>query len=511
MNYITLRLILGDQLNNQHHWYKKKNDDVLYVIMEVRQETDYVKHHIQKILAFFASMRHFANHLSEKGHHVKYLSINDKDNLQSISDNINALIQKHKIQKFEYQLPDEYRLDEQLHEFSRKLPIEFEAVDTDHFLTSRYTLSRFFQDRKKIIMVSFYRQMRKDTGILMNNDKPEKEKWNFDTSNRKKWKGEVELPEWPVKTKDLSDIKKEIEASGITTFGNADAEKVHWPTSRDEALKILNQFCDKTLPYFGTYQDAMTEKSPVLFHSMLSFALNTKMLHPLEVVKKVEKAYYENENVDIAQAEGFIRQIIGWREFMRGIYWKEMPGYANTNFFNHKRKLPSWYWNGKTKMNCLKHAIGQSLDTAYAHHIQRLMVTGNFALLAEINPDEVDQWYLGIYADAIEWVEITNTRGMSQYADGGIVGTKPYISSASYIHKMSDYCEGCYYKQSKKTGEKSCPFNTLYWHFLDHHRDKLEDNQRMRMMYNVWDKRKPEDKNKILEQARKYLDDIENL
>jgi len=254
----------------------------------------------------------------------------------------------------------------------------------------------------------------------------------------------------------------------------------------------------------------MTTWDPYLFHSRLSFSMNSKMLSPLEVVERVEKFWYENQDeIAISQVEGFIRQIIGWREYMRGVYWAKMPEFAELNFFGHERELPKWFWTGKTKMKCLSHSIGQSLEYAYAHHIQRLMVIGNFALLAGIHPDELDQWYLGIYIDAIEWVEITNTRGMSQFADGGIVGTKPYVSSANYIKKMGNYCEHCAYSQKEKLGEKACPFNSLYWHFHDRNREKLEKNPRIGMVYRTWDKMK--NKAEILDQAEKYLENLNDL
>ncbi|NVJ46898.1 MAG: hypothetical protein HWE07_07210 [Cytophagia bacterium] len=265
------------------------------------------------------------------------------------------------------------------------------------------------------------------------------------------------------------------------------------------------------LPYFGAYQDAMTTKGWSLFHSRLSFAMNVKLISPQEVIQRTEETWQENQEIPLSAVEGFIRQILGWREYMRGIYWKFMPGYAKENFFQNDRKLPGWFWSGKTKMKCLSHAIGQSLDYAYAHHIQRLMVTGNFALLAGIHPDEVDQWYLGIYIDAVEWVEITNTRGMSQFADGGIVATKPYVSSANYLHKMSHYCSGCSYDHKKKLGEKACPFNSLYWDFLERNRGSLQKNPRMGMIYRVWDKNSAENKKQIIEQAASYLERIEEL
>jgi len=240
--------------------------------------------------------------------------------------------------------------------------------------------------------------------------------------------------------------------------------------------------------------------------------MNVKMISPREVIGAAVEAWKaDSERITFNQLEGFVRQIIGWREFMRGVYWAKMPEYASLNYFEHNASLPEWFWDGKTKMNCLKHAIGQSLDHAYAHHIQRLMVTGNFALLAGVHPDEVDKWYLGIYIDALDWVEITNTRGMSQFADGGIVGTKPYVSSATYIHKMSDYCNTCFYNKSKKVGERSCPFNSLYWNFYDRHAEKLQRNPRIGMMYKVWERMAPDQKADVLEQAEFYLSNINEL
>jgi deoxyribodipyrimidine photolyase-related protein len=310
----------------------------------------------------------------------------------------------------------------------------------------------------------------------------------------------------------VTEIKKMIDEANISYIGKVNAHSFIWPTTRKEAIEYLDYFASELLPDFGNYQDALHPEEWSLFHSRLSFALNVKILSPLEVIQRVEKEYNDGRrNIDIATAEGFIRQVLGWREYMRGIYWMKMPDYAELNFFNHERSLPKWFWTGETKMRCLSHAITQSLDYAYAHHIQRLMVTGNFALLAGIDPDEVDQWYLGIYIDAIEWVEITNTRGMSQFADGGIVGTKPYVSSANYIDKMGHYCGDCHYSKSKKTGDKACPFNSLYWHFYARNEDKLKNNPRIGMMYNTWNRMGPEKHKDYLDQAEKYLENIEEL
>ena len=281
--------------------------------------------------------------------------------------------------------------------------------------------------------------------------------------------------------------------------------------STNESLELLDFFVAYCLPLFGTFQDAMTLDVWSVYHSRLSFALNVKLISPQEVIEKVIDAYRKNKAVALNQVEGFVRQILGWREYMRGVYWRQMPDYASLNYFSHENKLPNWYWTGETKMKCLSHSIQQSLQFSYAHHIQRLMVTGNFALLAGIHPDEVDQWYLGMYIDAIEWVEITNTRGMSQFADGGIVGTKPYVSSANYIDKMGTYCTKCHYNSKEKLGEKACPFNSLYWNFYAKNESLLRSNPRIGMAYVTLDKMQPEAKTEMLQQAEKYLSNLNEL
>jgi deoxyribodipyrimidine photolyase-related protein len=505
-----LRLILGDQLNLNHSWFREVHPDYTYVLMEMKQETGYVHHHIQKVVGFFLAMRNFAETLQKQGHEVIYLNLDHPDNTQSLTENLSFLIKKEKINRFEYLLPDEFRLDKQLKEFIQTLPIPTQALDTEHFLTSREFLSDFFKGKKTFLMETFYREMRKKYNILMDGKEPLTGKWNYDHDNRNKFRDPLLLKEPKVFPKNVSDITYLLTKMKVETMGTINEKSFEWPVSREESLQVLDHFCEKLLDHFGVFQDAMYTGDAFLFHSRLSFSMNTKMLSPLEVVEKVEKYWFVHQDkIDIAQVEGFIRQIIGWREYMRGVYWAKMPEYANLNFFGHRRKLPEFYWTGKTKLNCLKHSIGQSLDKAYAHHIQRLMVTGNFALLAGINPDEVDGWYLGIYIDAIEWVEITNTRGMSQFADGGIVGTKPYVSSANYIDKMSDYCKGCHYNKFLKIGEKACPFNSLYWHFYHRNEDKLAKNPRIGMAYKTWEKMK--DKSKILEQAEKYLGNLDSL
>ena len=502
----TLRLILGDQLNYQHHWFTKADSNVLYFMAEMKQETEYVKHHIQKVVAFFMAMRHFKNWLKNQGHEVIYYEIDHPENLQTLPSIIQELVRSHEIEVFEYQLPDEYRLDEQLKKISEALPVKTSYVDTEHFYTAREELAEFFKGKKQLLMESFYRMMRKKHAVLMLGDVPVGERWNFDQSNRKKWKGTPQIPESVTFKREPASIINQLQKAGVTTFGNIDEEEFWWPVNRQESLDLLHYFCEHLLMYFGDYQDAMHTHEKFLFHSRLSFALNTKILSPKEVIDTTVLYYQEHKDrIHISQIEGFVRQILGWREYVRGIYWKEMPTYETLNKLDNHNALPNFYWNGDTQMNCLQKSISQSLDDAYAHHIQRLMITGNFALLAQIHPDEVDAWYLGVYADAIQWVEITNTRGMSQYADGGLLATKPYVSSGSYINKMSNYCQSCTYKVKEKTGENSCPFNSLYWNFLDEKRQLLSNNPRMRMMYSVLDKMDIETVRQIKKRAQDII------
>jgi deoxyribodipyrimidine photolyase-related protein len=440
-----------------------------------------------------------------------YLTL-DQTQGKTLDDLVLEIKQLHGISKFEYQLPDEYRLDLQLKQIGEACQLETECVETEHFLSDRFELQELFRGKKMLLMETFYRHMRKKTGILMHHSEPAGGKWNFDHDNRNKLDAFVDIPQQPDYRNDAREVCERIRRHGVQTFGKIKEEALLWPINRDQALEMLQFFISQRLANFGTYQDALSRRDDFMFHSTLSFALNVKLLHPLEVISAVEKAWYESpETYAINQVEGFIRQILGWREYMRGIYWMQMPAYAGMNFFGHDTPLPAWFWTGKTRMNCLNHAIEQSLEHAYAHHIQRLMITGNFALLAGLSPDELENWYLGIYIDAIEWVEITNTRGMSQFADGGIVGTKPYVSSAAYINKMGDYCHSCHYDHKKKTGNKSCPFNSFYWHFHVRNRPLLEKNPRIGMMYRTWDKMNPADKEALLKQADEYLSQLEKL
>ncbi|WP_339338602.1 cryptochrome/photolyase family protein [uncultured Oceanicoccus sp.] len=518
--YKRLRLILGDQLNANHSWYQQKDNSVLYVIAELKQEATYTKHHIQKLCAFFSAMQQFAESLQKASHQVLYLDLDDTAEFLSLPDLIQYLCKTYSIQSFEYQRPDEYRLLQQIQ--SMKLQnkdgplIPLYEHDTEHFLLKFENIGQHFQQGKHHKMEFFYRKIRQQFDVLMQEGKPLGGRWNYDSDNRKKFKPQDidKIPEPLLFSRNVNTILERIDRHRIDYIGKA-TQDLLWPTNRKEALQLLGFFCQQCLPLFGRFQDAMTENSPhqwSLYHSRLSFALNSKMLDPLHVINEA-MSYFERSDgaINLAQIEGFVRQILGWREYIRGLYWTNMPDYQNMNFFGNQQTLPAYFWTANTKMNCMQQSIKQSLDYAYAHHIQRLMVTGNFCLLTGIDPDQVDEWYLGIYIDALEWVEMPNTRGMSQFADGGLVATKPYSAGGNYINKMSDYCKTCHYQIKEKTTNNACPFNSLYWGFMIRHRSQFEKNPRIGMVYRQWDKQEKPAQLAVLERAQWCIDHIEQL
>jgi deoxyribodipyrimidine photolyase-related protein len=505
-----LRLILGDQLNAGHRWFREKRDDVCYVMMEIRSETDYVQHHAQKILAIFAAMRAFAAALEAAGHRVRYLRIGATENRQSFAENLSDVFLEHGVTSWARMEADEWRVELMLQEAAISLGVPVEVVDSEHFLLPRAELSEQFAKRVPR-MEHFYRTVRRRFDILLDaQGKPVGGQWNFDPDNRARWPGAPAVPAWPWAVRNLKDLWEEIQQAGVVTIGEPNAEAFAWPGNRREAQTGLAHFINHALPYFGQYQDAMNIGAPLLFHSALSFALNVKMLQPREVIAAAVDAWSEGR-APIAAVEGFVRQIAGWREFVRGVYWARMPEYARSNALDAQRRLPTWFWSGQTHMRCLREAISQSLALAYAHHIQRLMVTGNFALLAGVHPDEVDAWYLGIYIDAFEWVELPNTRGMSQFADGGILGSKPYAASANYIGRQSDYCKVCRYDAKRRHGEGACPFNALYWDFIARHAAILGNNPRMSLPYRAWNALPPAEQGAIRQTARHYLEQLDTL
>lgn len=509
----VLRLVLGDQLDAEHSWFRSTDPDVLYVIAELHQEATYVRHHVQKIAAFFAAMAAFADALQKKGHRVRHLDLDETAAFADLPALLDRLIDASGAERFEYQRPDEYRLARQLAGYADDCAVEVRRFESEHFLVPFGEIPQWFPEGRQHRMEHFYRKLRRRLGILVDDEgRPEGGRWNYDADNRKKLPADEPLPE-PLRFDNaVAEILERIARHDIPVIGAAPGETLDWPVDRSQSLRLLAHFTRHALARFGPYQDALTARDWLLFHSRLSFSLNSKMLSPAEVVEAALARWRERPDaLPLSSVEGFVRQVLGWREFVRGVYWTHMPDYAGLNHFGNDRPLPGFFWTGETDMACMAQAIGQSLEHAYAHHIQRLMVTGNFALLAGIDPDAVDAWYLGIYIDAIEWVELPNTRGMSQFADGGIVGSKPYAASGNYIRKMGDHCADCRYRVDQRSGPDACPFNSLYWHFMVRHREELSGNPRIGMLYGSWDRMDAGRREAILETAEAQLENIEKL
>lgn len=501
-----LILILGDQLSRNIAALKGADSDRDIVLMaEVSEEASYVQHHKKKIAFLFSAMRHFAKELEEDGWQVHYVRLDDPENSGSLTGEIDRLRERCSLTRVVVTEPGEYRLKSALQNWAKTADVSLDMQQDSRFLCSHDWFGEWAEGRKQLRMEYFYREMRRETGLLMRGDQPEGGKWNFDHENRKPASGGLFLPR-PLQTTPDS-ISEEVLELVDAHFGDhfGTLRPFWFAVTRNGALEALESFVEQALPDFGDYQDAMLEGERFLYHSVLSHYINAGLLEPLEVCSRVERAYYEG-HAPLNAAEGFIRQIIGWREYMRGIYWRNMPGYTNQNFLDATRPLPNFYWTGDTDMACLAAAINHTRDEAYAHHIQRLMVTGNFAMLAGIDPHQVHEWYLAVYADAYEWVEAPNVIGMSQYADGGLLGSKPYAASGNYINKMSDYCATCRYDVKRKTGEGACPFNPLYWDFLARNQTKLRDNPRLRQVYSTWNRMSATQQNEYLESARQVLE-----
>jgi len=490
---------------------------VLYVIAEQYQEATYVKHHIQKIAAFFLAMQKFADALDAAGHNVLHLSLDDSAVFADLPALISELCEQYEASHFEYQRPDEYRLCKQLDDLDlAKANISKAFVETEHFIVPFDQLKNYFTAGKGTRLEGFYRKMRKAHNILMDGEEPLGGQWNFDIENRSKLKKtDLSVIPQPLKfDNDIGDLLARLDKHKISHFGDI-GDSLVWPVNRKQSLELLDYFCQYGLANFGRFQDAMTANSEhawSLYHCRLSFAINAKIISPLTVINRaIEEFESRPDEISLAQIEGFVRQIIGWREFVRGIYWVNMPVYAETNALDAKRDLPDYFWSGDTKMRCMQQSLTQSLEYAYAHHIQRLMVIGNFCLLAGIDPNQVDRWYLGVYIDAIEWVEMPNARGMSQFADGGLIASKPYTASGSYINRMSDYCSACHYKVKQKVGQSACPFNSLYWHFMERHKDRFGNNARIGMVYRNLEKMDETLRHDTLERADWILDNLNDV
>lgn len=475
-----LCLVLGDQLSfdlPSLQGLDTERDTVL--LAEVMEEARHVPHHPQKIVLVFSAMRHFAEALRQRGVRVQYVALDDPDNTGSLPGELRrwqGLLQPETLHLTEC---GDWRLEHSL--TCSGLPIHWH-VDS-RFLCSRAEFASWAKGKKQVRMEFFYREMRRKSGLLINGDgSPVGGAWNFDADNRKALPKHQRAPLPARFTVDA--MTREVIALVAEHFTDhyGSLEAFDYPVTHADAQALWGYFLDFGLAAFGDYQDAMAQGEPFLFHARISAALNIGLLDVRQVCADVEAAYWSGR-IPLNAAEGFIRQLIGWREYVRGIYWLQMPTYASLDFFGNSRQLPAFYWTGDTRMNCMRQVIGQTLEHAYAHHIQRLMVTGNFALLAGIVPSQVCDWYLSVYMDAFDWVELPNTLGMVMHADGGYLGSKPYCASGQYIKRMSDYCSGCAYNVSESTTDNACPFNALYWHFLMRHRDLLQRNQRLAMVY----------------------------
>ncbi|WP_137166924.1 cryptochrome/photolyase family protein [Salinimonas lutimaris] len=506
----TLRLILGDQLTDDLPAITDavKSRDII-LLAEVREEATYVKHHKKKIAFLFSAMRHFAQELQSQGYTVRYRYYDDKDNQGSLLGEVKRALDELKLDNVVTTAPGEYRLMKSMQQWEHQLGKPVTINQDTRFYATPTEFSEWAEGRKSLRMEFFYREMRKKTGILMQDGGPIGGQWNFDAKNRESLPASVQPPSPSMFEPD--DITLEVIELVKTEFSDhfGDIDEFHYAVTRQQALEVLNTFIDERLPDFGRYQDAMRNNAPWLFHSHLSFYINCGLLSPQEVVEQAELAYHSG-SAPLNSVEGFIRQILGWREFVRGFYWHYMPGLQSDNYFGATRNLPEFFWDGYTNMNCMRQCITDTKNHAYAHHIQRLMVLGNFSLLCELSPEQVQQWYLLVYADAYEWVELPNVAGMILFADGGNLASKPYVASGSYINKMSDYCKNCGYSVSKKTGEKACPFNYLYWRFLDAHQDKLRKNPRMGLVYKSYDRMDAQKIETMRSDGQKFLTKITN-
>lgn len=502
----SLILILGDQLSRNlvPLMSGTKSDDVVLMV-EVADETTYVQHHKKKIAFLLSAMRHFAQSLKKDDWHVDYIKFDDADNTGSFSSEVKRAIARHNPDRIVVTESGEWRVQQMIDSWSDTFELPVNVMDDHRFIATHDEFRDWADGRKQLRMEYFYRDMRRKTGLLMTIDnEPEGGKWNFDSENRKPPKGDMSFPTpLRIEPDDITVDVLELVAEKFTGhFG--DLKPFWFGVTSEQAQSAFDMFIEKSLVTFGDFQDAMLVDERFLYHAVISQYLNAGLLDPLSVCQRVADEYAAGR-VPLNAAEGFIRQIIGWREYVRGIYWLKMPDYVDQNFFDADRALPEFYWSADTDMACVRAAVTQTKEEAYAHHIQRLMITGNFALIAGIDPKHVHEWYLAVYADAYEWVELPNTLGMSQFADGGLLGSKPYAASGNYINKMSNYCKGCRYDVKQKTGDDACPFNPLYWDFLIRNREKLKGNARLGQIYRNWDRMDDEKQDAYLASAAKFL------
>ncbi|KAF0808884.1 deoxyribodipyrimidine photolyase-like protein [Alcanivorax sp. S71-1-4] len=506
----TLIPVLGDQLTPSLSSLAASDPaDSVVVMAEVLSEATYVPHHKQKLVLVFAAMRHFADGLRQAGWQVDYYPITE--DLPDLNAALACSIARHAPMQIVATECNEWRLDQIMRHWAQAFALPVTLLPDDRFLCSKARFQSWARGRRQLRMEFFYRDMRRHTGLLMDRDgQPAGGRWNFDSDNRKRYTGSPPLPHrrpWPVDTITQAVIDT-VRERFAHHFG--ELEPFRWPVTREQADVALADFLDQGLPAFGDYQDAMTDNDDFLFHSALSPAINLGLLTPREVCQAAAQRYHDGR-APLNAVEGFIRQIIGWREYVRGIYWLTMPEYLHENRLDSHRPLPWFYWSGDTGMHCVSEALRNTREHAYAHHIQRLMVTGNLALLLGVSVQALHEWYLAVYADAYEWVELPNTLGMVMHADGGYLGSKPYAASGRYIQRMSDYCAGCRYNVNTADQHDSCPFNSLYWHFIDRHRRLFGQHPRMKMIYRNWQRMAPERRAAILRRANALLASPETL
>jgi deoxyribodipyrimidine photolyase-related protein len=505
----TLRVVLGDQCTHGLAALAGLDPALDVVLMaEVRAECTYVRHHKQKIALVLSAMRHFAGELRAKGVRVAYSRLDDPANTQSLAGEVARIAREAGATRIVATHPGEWRVLEDMRGWQAATGVTVEIREDTRFLCALDRFRSWAGDKKQLRMEYFYREMRRATGLLMEApDEPTGGAWNFDAENRKPLDAGVVPPKPRRFTPDDTTraVMTLVEREFPDHFGTLGA--FAWPVTAEQARLALADFIAHRLPRFGDFQDAMAEGEPTLFHALIGAALNCGLLDPLEACRAAE-AEHRAGRAPLNAVEGFIRQILGWREYVRGIYWLRMPGYRETNALGATRKLPWFYWSGETSMACLRAAIGQTRDLAYAHHIQRLMVTGNFALLAGLDPAEVNEWYMVVYADAYEWVELPNTHGMALHADGGVMASKPYAASGAYINRMSNHCRGCAHDVKKATGKGACPFNYLYWDFISRHAERFDRNPRMAMPIRTLTKMAPEKVAAMKAEARAFLDGL---
>ena len=501
----TLVVVLGDQLSpNLSALRGIAQGEAVVLMAEVMAEASYVGHHKKKIAFIFAAMRHFAAELRSAGWTVDYVTLDDPANSGSLAGEVARAIARHGADTMRATEPGEWRVLEDM----RGWRPAAEILPDDRFLCSRDDFAAWAGERTSLRMEYFYRMMRRRTGLLMDGNEPVGGQWNFDADNRKPATPDLFMPQPPRFAPDAvtQEVLALVERRFAANFG--DLRPFWFAVTRAQAQAAAEAFIAQALPRFGDFQDAMLVQEKFLYHSVVSPMLNVGLLDPLALCRMAEAAYRSGK-APLNAVEGFIRQIIGWREYVRGIYWREGPEYVRRNALGATRGLPEMYWHGRTGMACMAAAIGQTREEAYAHHIQRLMITGNFALLAGIDPHALHEWYLAVYADAFEWVEAPNTVGMSQFADGGLLGSKPYAASGAYVARMSDYCRSCRYDVKRKTEADACPLNALYWDFIARHRQRLCRNPRLMPAYRTLERMAPAQLDALRRRAHDFLSHID--